>query len=239
MIAHIDNLHEVFRGLGILLKKDGVFITQFPYLLDLIDKLEFDTIYHEHLSYFSLKSWKYLVEKLGFEICDFQKLQIHGGSLRLTHRRISKKRNSAKKTIEYFLGIEEQKKMADKKTYDIFSRKVGKLKVKLTDLLNSLKKDGKRIIGYGAPAKGNVLTNYFDIGKNLLDYIVDSTPSKQGLFTPGMHIPVFSEMKLERDNPDYVLILAWNFANEIIKKQDRFRKKGGKFIVPLPDIKII
>lgn len=239
VIAHIDNLDEVFKGVDVLLKKDGIFITEFPYLLDLVEKLEFDTIYHEHLSYFSLMAWKYMVEKSGFEICGLRRLQIHGGSIRLIHRRKSPKKNPAKKTVAYFLNVEKQKKLDKKGTYDLFSEKVLNLKEELTGLINTLKKDGNHIVGYGAAAKGNVLTNFFNIGKDKLDFIVDSTPYKQGLFTPGMDIPVYAENRLQKDVPDYLLILAWNFANEIMEKQEAFRSKGGRFIIPLPEVKII
>lgn len=239
VIAHIDNLDEVFKGVDVLLKKDGIFITEFPYLLDLVEKLEFDTIYHEHLSYFSLMAWKHMVEKSGFEICGLRRLQIHGGSIRLIHRRKSLKKNPAKKTVAYFLNVEKQKKLDKKETYDLFSEKVLNLKEELTGLINTLKKDGNHIVGYGAAAKGNVLTNFFNIGKDKLDFIVDSTPYKQGLFTPGMDIPVYAENRLQKDVPDYLLILAWNFANEIMEKQEAFRSKGGRFIIPLPEVKII
>lgn len=239
VIAHIDNLYEVFKGVDVLLKKGGIFITEFPYLVDLVDKLEFDTIYHEHLSYFSLRPWKYLVEKFGFEICGLRRLQIDGGSIRLTHRRKSPGKNPAEKTVEYFLNIEEQKKLNNKKTYNLFSRRVNNLKKEVNEAINSLKRQGKRIVGYGAPAKGNVLTNFFNIGKDKLSYIVDVTPFKQGLFTPGMHIPVYAENRLQKDMPDYALILAWNFANEIMEKQKIYKQRGGRFIIPLPKVKII
>jgi len=238
VIAHIDDLYEVFKGVDNLLARDGIFITEFPYLVDLIDKLEFDTIYHEHLSYFALKPWKYIAEKCGFEICGLRRLQVHGGSIRLTHRRKSSK-NPVKKTLDYFLNIEEQKKLSDKRTYKEFSQRVKDLKKSLTSLITFLKQDGNRIVGYGAAAKGNVLTNFFNIGKDKLDYIVDSTPYKQGLFTPGMHIPVYAESRLQRDMPDYALILAWNFANEIMEKQGSYKAKGGKFIIPIPEVRII
>ncbi len=239
VIAHIDNLKDVFKGIKVLLKKDGIFITEFPYLPELIDKLEFDTIYHEHLSYFSLKSWNYFVSKMGFEICGIRRLQIHGGSIRLTHRRKSNKKNPAKKTFNYLLDIEKRKGLDKKETYDKFSKKIIKLKGDINNLINLLKNDKNRIVGYGAAAKGNTLTNYLGIGKDKLDYIVDSTSYKQGLYTPGTNIPIYAENKLQRDMPDYALILAWNFANEIIEKQEQYRIKGGKFIIPLPEVKII
>ncbi|OGM16560.1 hypothetical protein A2V56_00730 [Candidatus Woesebacteria bacterium RBG_19FT_COMBO_42_9] len=239
VIAHIDDLYGVFRGVDTLLKKDGLFITEFPYLLDLIDKLEFDTIYHEHLSYFAISPWKFLVEKFGFEICDLERLQIHGGSIRLTHRRKSSHKNKANRIVDYFINLEEERKLNERQTYDLFSQKVIGLKKSLTELIDGLKKQGKRIVGYGAAAKGNVLTNLFNIGRDKLDYIVDSTPYKLGLYTPGMNIPIFAENRLLKDMPDYALILAWNFANEIMEKQKAYKAKGGKFIIPLPSVTII
>lgn len=239
VVAHTNDLYGVFRGVDTLLKEDGIFITEFPYLPDLIEKLEFDTIYHEHLSYFALGPWKYLVEKCGYEICDVRRLSILGGSIRLTHRRKKGQRNPAKKTIEYLLNIEKQKGLYDKKTYDIFAGKVNSLKNEFNELIDSLKKDGRRIAGYGAAAKANVLTNFFGIGSDKIDFIVDGTPFKQGLFTPGMNIPVYAEGHLQKKMPDYAIIFAWNFLDEILEKQEAYLAGGGRFIIPLPEIKII
>lgn len=239
VIAHIDDLHQVFQGVSTLLKKNGMFITEFPYLLDLVAKNQFDTIYHEHLSYFSLKPWKFLLEKFGFEIVKAQRLLIHGGSIRLTHKRKKKRSTSFKKTIDYLINLEKRNGLYDKTTYDIFAKNVDSLKKELTTMLKELKKKKMKIVGYGAAAKGNVLTNFFNIGTSVLDYIVDSTPFKQGLYTPGKKIPVYPENRILKDMPDYVLILAWNFADEIIEKQQKYRKKGGKFIIPIPEIKIV
>ncbi|MDO8487500.1 MAG: class I SAM-dependent methyltransferase [Candidatus Curtissbacteria bacterium] len=239
VIAHIDNLHQVFEGVASLLAKDGVFVTEFPYLVDLIKKNEFDTIYHEHLSYFSLKPWIKLISLYGFEIIGVQRLLIHGGSIRLIHRKKSRKSNKALNTVKYLLSVEENQGLYSTKALIDFARRIENLKVELMELLTDLKKKRKKIIGYGAAAKGNVLTNYFGIGTNILDYIVDSTPYKQGLFTPGVHIPVYGESRIAKDRPDYILILAWNFADEIIEKEREFKKNGGKFIIPIPKIKIV
>lgn len=239
VIAHIDDLHEMFKGVSALLSKDGVFITEFPYLLDLIQKNQFDTIYHEHLSYYSIKPWKVLLDEFGFEIIDAQRLPIHGGSIRLIHRKKKSKKGSSSRMINTLMELEEKQGLYERKTYDDFSTRVSDLKIELNDLLRGLKKDKKRIVGYGAAAKGNVLTNIFDIGTDVLDYIVDSTPYKQGLYTPGKHIPVHAESKLVEDMPDYTLILAWNFADEIMDKQKEYKKKGGKFIIPIPRPKIV
>lgn len=235
VIAHIDDLHKVMQGVSELLDDGGYFITEFPYLLDLIHHNEFDTIYHEHLSYFSLKPWKRLVEGYGYRIVDVQRLQIHGGSIRITQTR---KRVPKSRALSHLIALEEHFGLYKKSTYDDFSGRVSELKADLNKVLKELKKQKKRIVGYGAAAKGNVLTNCFGIGKETLDYIVDSTPYKQGLYTPGKHIPVQAENKLLEDMPEYALILAWNFANEIMKKQQEYKKRGGNFIIPVPEVKI-
>lgn len=239
-IAHIDDLHQVLEGVSHLLSEKGVFATEFPYLLDLIKKNEFDTIYHEHLSYFSLKPWVRLIEDYGFEIVDVQRLLIHGGSIRLFHkRRHLKSGKHINKTVKYLINLEERNNIYSKESLQSFAGNVKQLKIDLLNLLASLKKEGKRIVGYGAAAKGNVLTNYFGLGTETIDYIVDSTPYKQGLFTPGKHIQVVSEKRLLEDKPDYAVIFAWNFADEIIRKEKDFRNNGGKFIIPIPNVRIV
>lgn len=238
VVAHIHNLHNFFNGISHLLSDKGIFVTEFPYLLDLIKGTEFDTIYHEHLSYFSLRPWLKLVESHGFEIVSAQKLDVHGGSIRLIHRR-SKKSKTVIKSISNLISQEKSLDINSTKTLDEFANKVETLKAGLITLLSELKRNAKKIVGYGAAAKGNILTNYFDIGPEILDYIVDSTPYKQGLFTPGKHIPVYAESRLLIDKPDYALLLAWNFAEEIIEKEKAFRKLGGKFIIPIPKLRIV
>lgn len=239
VIAHIDNLHQVLQGVSLMLNTDGVFITEFPYLLDLITKNQFDTIYHEHLSYFSLKPWRFLAEQYGFEIIDAKKLAIQGGSIRLVHRKKSGEQNYYKKTIDYLISIEEKSGLYNREAYNEFSKRIMQLKKNLTDLLKDLKRKNKKIVGYGAAAKGNVLTNFFNIGTETLDYVIDSTPYKQGLYTPGKKIPVYPENRLLTDQPDYALILAWNFADEIIEKQKFYKNKGGKFIIPIPEVRTV
>ena len=239
VVAHIDNLHALFEGVSILLKKNGAFVTEFPYFVDLFKKNEFDTIYHEHLSYFSLKPWMKLIDLFGFEVVSVQKLSIHGGSIRLVHQRKDKARKSILKTVKYLISVEENYEIYSKKALLQFANRVENMKSELMSLLTDLKRKRKRIVGYGAAAKGNVLANYFGIDTGILDYIVDSTPYKQGLFTPGTHIPIFGESKLAEDKPDYALIFAWNFADEIIEKERNFRKNGGKFIIPIPKIRVL
>ena len=241
VVAHIDNLHDFFKGISCLLKDDGVLITEFPYFVELVRGNEFDTIYHEHLSYFSLKPWLKLIKSHGFEVLRTQKSPIHGGSIRIIQKKQKEKSENpnSKNIVNHMAFPEEEHNIYNRDTLSDFARKVGSLKIELTTLLKNLKRKRKKIVGYGAAAKGNVLTNYFNIGPEILDYIVDSTPYKQGLFTPGKHIPIYAENRLTIDRPDYVLILAWNFAEEIIKKEMTFRKLGGKFIIPIPKLKVV
>lgn len=239
VVAHINDLHDFFKGISHLLSTDGILITEFPYLAELVRGNEFDTIYHEHLSYFSLKPWQRLIKTYGFEIVKAQKLTIHGGSIRLIHSKKGSKIKKDKKSLNYFVALDKKYYIYNKRTFTNFTQKIELLKIDLLNLLRQLKHKGKKIVGYGAAAKGNILTNYFDIGIETLDYIVDSTPYKQGLFTPGKHIPVHGESRLIIDKPDYALLLAWNFAEEIIEKEKTFRKLGGKFIIPSPKLKIV
>jgi hypothetical protein len=240
VIAHIQNLHEVLSGGEILLKEEGIFVMHFPYTLDLLKYNLFDTIYHEHLSYFSMKSLLELAEQSEFEIFDVLRSELDGGSLRV----FWKKKNNTKikvnsKAIKKILLEEEKFGLHDISAYKDFEKRVKKLKKDTLIELNKLKKKGKIIVGYGAAAKANVLLNYFNIDTKIIDYIVDSTSYKQGLLTPGVHIPIYSEERIYQTNPDYVLIFAWNFSKEIIEKNKLFQKNGGKFILIEPDFKII
>lgn len=239
VVAHINNSHQLLQGVDVLLEKDGIFITEFPYLLDLVTKNQFDTVYHEHLSYFSLKPWINLLERYGFEIIEAQRVLVHGGSIRLTHKKKSGQTRVKNRTVDYLISLEEEAGLYKKQVYDEFTQRILNLKDTLNRLLEDLKITGKRIVGLGAAAKGNVLTHFFDIGTEKLDYIADSVPYKHGLFTPGKHIPVVPEERVLEDMPDYALILAWNFANEIMEKHRMFKKRGGKFIIPIPGVRIV
>lgn len=232
VIAHIHTLYEVIKGGEILLEDDGVFLMQFPYSLDLIEKNLFDTIYHEHLSYFSVKSLLVLAEKSKLEIFNIEKSELDGGSLKVYwKKKTDKKRKINSGAIKKILKEEEDFGLYDIKTYERFAKKVEKLKTEVVKKLKELKKKNKTIVGYGAAAKANVLLNYFGIDKKTVDYLVDSTPYKQGRFTPGSHIPIYSEDKIYETNPDYVIIFAWNFAKEIMDKNKKFKNNGGRFIM--------
>lgn len=237
VFAHIDDLDEVIKGLDILLQDDGVFIMEAPYLVDFLENRYFDLVYHEHLSYWSIKSLITLFKRFDMEVFDVQKAAVHGGTIRtfIARKGIYKK----EKSIAKFISLEKKWKLQEKETYLQFFDKVLENKVKLLDLLRKIKSENKKIVGYGAPAKGNTLLNYFSIGQEFLDYIIDDSSWKQGLYSPGKRIPVVSSKVLSNDKVDYILILAWNFADSIMKNNEKFKKLGGKFIIPVPTPRII
>lgn len=236
VVAHIDDLHDLCEGIRELLLPNGICIMEFPYLVDLIERNEYDTIYHEHLSYFSIHPLITLFDRHNLRIHDVQKMSVHGGSIRVYVCKKEAKFKTSKVVAKYLRKEEEYISI---QPYENFSKKVEKNKNNLLSLLTRLKKEKKEIVGYGASAKGNVLLNYCAIGTNYLNYIVDSIPYKQGRFTPGTHIPIYPELKLEKEMPDYALLLSWNFAEEILKKNEKFRKRGGKFIVTMPKLKLL
>lgn len=233
VFAHVDDWENFLEGVKAALDDDGVLIIEAPYLVDLLERIEFDTIYHEHLSYLAVRPMATLFTRCGMELFDVRKFSIHGGSIRLYAKKAADNR-PVSGTVSEMLSLEKGLKLDSPATYTEFAAKVEALKQNLLAMLNRLKSEGKKIAGYGAPAKGNTLLNYFKIGTDLLDYIVDRNELKQGLYTPGMHVPIFSTKKLAEDKPDYLLILAWNFADEIMMQQAAFSEKGGKFIIPLP-----
>ncbi len=233
VIGHVENLDDLMVGIKILIGENGVFIFEVPYLVDLIKKLEFDTIYHEHLSYFSILPLLNLVNCFGLEIFDIRKQTVHGGTLRIF---VSKKNNfKVKKSVENFIQLEYELGLDKIEIYRKFSEEIKNLKNKISDILKNLKKENKFLFGYGASAKGNVLLNYCNIDKNILNYIIDTTPIKQEKFTPGTHIPIFSPEKIiGKGDGDIALLLAWNYESQILEKEKSFRSKGGKFLIPIP-----
>ena len=237
VFAHIDDLENFVNGVKKLLNKNGIFVIEAPYLVNLIENLEYDTIYHEHLSYISLKPLITFFEKFDLEVFHVEKHSIHGGTMRyfIGNKGEYKKTDS----INNFLKIESNSQIYSESYLDIFSTKVHEHREKLMNLLYDLKKKGKKIVGISAPAKGNTLLNFCKIDSNLLDYLTEKNPLKINKFSPGMHIQVNSDEKILDDMPDYALILAWNFADEIIKNNHEYQKRGGKFILPIPDPKII
>jgi len=235
VIAHIDDLSDVFKGVGELLADDGVFVFEVHWVGNLIGRGGFDQIYHEHLSYFSLTALKTLAVLNDFVIRDVELVPIHGQSLRVYMTR----RDPSSKRAREFLKKERRLGLADKKTYLKFAKKVKKNKIDLQKFLNKIKKNGKIIAGYGAPAKGNTLLNYCGLDSSVISFIVDTTPFKQGKYTPGAHIPIYPPAKLKEVKPDYLLLLAWNYADVIMRKEIDFHNRGGKFIIPVPKLHII
>ena len=238
VLAHIGNLEDTLKGLDALLAPDGKAIFDVPYLVNLLDNLEFDTIYHEHLSYFSVHPLDYLFRKYGFKVFDVKRVSIHGGSIRVYANRKDAE-PIVQNSVHDLLAIEKERHLDRFEPYAEFGSRVSKLREDLLQVLRKLKSQGKRLAGYGAPAKGNTLLNYCKIGTDILDYIVDKSPLKQNLYTPGMHIPVYGVEKLLQDRPDFVLILAWNFADEIMRQQGAYSRQGGKFILPIPVPRIV
>ncbi len=237
VFAHIDDLDDFMRTSDLLLVEDGMIVIEAPYLLHLLENLEYDTIYHEHLSYLSVKPLVKFFKKFDFEVFDIKKQTIHGGTLRYYIGR--KNTRKITQNVSNYLELEERNKIYSEEKLQDFSNSVKHHKKILIELLYKIKKDGKRIVAISAPAKGNTLLNYCKIDSEILDYVTERNPLKIGKFTPGMHIPVFSDEKLLKDQPDYALILAWNFADEIIQNNLEYQKNGGKFIIPIPEPKII
>lgn len=235
VFPHIDNLDDVVAGVRELLTPNGVFLIEAYYLADLLEKKLFDTVYHEHLSYFSVKTASRLLERLNMKIFDVEKTDTHGGSLRIWAEKTEGTRPINYEALKTFLSEEASCGLNQIKTYTTFAREIDKNKERLLQLLKSLKAQGKRIAGYGAAAKGNTLLNHFEIGGEFLDYIVDDSPWKQGLYTPATRLPVVSRATLAEQKPDYILILAWNFAEPIMEKLGT----GHKFIIPVPKPMII
>jgi SAM-dependent methyltransferase len=237
VFAHIDDLYALMKNVLLLLKNDGVFIFEAPYFVNLLKNLEYDTIYHEHLSYLSVKPLVPFFNQFDMEIFDIEQIDIHGGSFRVYISKKSAKPVSS--VVQELIRSEEEMQIFSKKTLQKFAEDVKQNRRELVWLLHSLKHQGKRIAGVSAPAKGMTLLNYCKIYDNILDFITEKSPLKIGRFTPGTHIPVMSDSFLIKEKPDYALLLAWNFADEIIKNLDLFRKAGGKFIIPIPMPRII
>ena len=233
VVAHIDNLGELVESVSCLLKDDGVFVFEVPYLPRMIQHMEFDTIYHEHLSYFAVRPLIQLFKQYGMSIIDIEEQDVHGGTIRVY---VKKGKLMPSIVVDWLVYIERHMGFDNRMVFDKFARDVEAVKIELVNLLGGLKKQNKRIVGYGAAAKGNILTNYCRIGKETLDYIGDNTEYKQGLYTPGMHIPVVSFDLFHSKPPDYTLLLAWNYAKSIIVKETKYK---GKFILPIPTPEIL
>ena len=235
---HIGDLDPFTLGVTLLLADDGVFVVEVPHALELVEQNEFDGVYHEHVSQHTVKSFVDHFRLFGLEVFDVERLDIHGGSIRVFARRATSGATSPP-VVREWLDEEARRGLFVEATYDAFRVRVERIREELLKILAGLKAEGSRIVGYGASARGNTLLNYYRIGTETLDYIVDRNPLKQGLFSPGMHIPVEGAERLAEDDPDYVLVIAWNFAEEIARQQEDYLRRGGRFIVPIPEPRIV
>jgi hypothetical protein len=239
VLAHVPKLNDFVRGISIVLKDHGVVTLEFPHLLRLLQENQFDTIYHEHFSYFSLMSAERVLAAHGLKVFDVEELPTHGGSLRIygchdkDRSRLTNSRVGELRERELRNGLNRFE------TYLAFAERVKATKRALLEFLIKVKAEGKSIAGYGAPAKGNTLLNYCGIRSDFIDYTVDRSPHKQGRFLPGTHIPIYAPEKVLETRPDYVLVLPWNLKGEVMEQMDHVRKWGARFIIPIPEVSVL
>jgi SAM-dependent methyltransferase len=236
---HIGDLDPFTQGVRLLLDDDGVFVIELPHALEIVDLNQFDGVYHEHVSQFTVKSLVDHARLFGLEVFRVDPLAIHGGSIRVFMRKAHPHANGMSSDVQEWVRRECEKRLLEAETYDHFRDRVQRIRHDLMVLLTNLKASGQRLAGYGSSARGNTLLNYYGIGPEMLDYIVDRNTLKHGLYTPGMHIPVAPVERLVEDLPDSVLILAWNFADEILCQQSDYRQRGGRFVIPIPEPKLV
>ncbi|MBX3242477.1 MAG: class I SAM-dependent methyltransferase [Chitinophagaceae bacterium] len=238
VLAHVPDIVDFVKGMKLLLKETGVITMEFPHLMQLIDNNQFDTIYHEHFSYLSFFTVKQIFESAGLVLFDVEELPTHGGSLRI-YAKHKEGAHAVTENVALLLEKEIRKGTNRLSYYEGFQSKALNVKLELNQFLTDCKKNGKKIAAYGAAAKGNTLLNYCGVKNDLIDYVVDANPNKQDKWLPASHIPVVSEVQLKNDKPDYVLILPWNLEKEIMEQLSYIRDWNGKFVVPIPTLKIV
>jgi hypothetical protein len=234
----VPDLNDFVAGLSLLLRPGGVLTLEFPHLLHLVEQNQFDTIYHEHYSYFSFRTVGAILAAHGLAVIDVDQLETHGGSLRVSASHASEPRHPVTSRVAALQHLEETAGLARLDYYSAFAGRAEHARLQLREFLSDARRCGKRVAGYGAPGKGNTLLNYCGIGTDLLEYTVDRNPYKQGKFLPGSRIPVFAPEKIEATRPDYLLILPWNLQEEIMGQMSRIRTWGGQFVVPIPSLRI-
>jgi len=238
VLAHVPDIRDFVGGMGIVLKPGGVVTMEFPHLLQLIRHNQFDTIYHEHFSYLSFLTTERIFAAHGLRLFDVEELPTHGGSLRIYACHADDAGKPAAPAVEALRARERAFGLERLETYAAFAERVKETKRKLLEFLIGAKRAGKRIVGYGAPAKGNTLLNYCGIRTDFLEYTVDRSPHKQGCLLPGTRIPIHEPERIRATRPDYVLILPWNLQEEIVQQMGHIRDWGGKFVVPIPEVRV-
>ena len=238
VLAQVPDLNDFVEGLKILLKPHGVLTLEFPHLLRLIERNEFDTIYHEHFSYFSLLTTVRILESHGLKASDVEELASHGGSLRVYACRVEDETHPIEPNVEKVIQEERRAGLDSPHGYQAFAAQVKQTKIALVEFLITASREGKSVAGYGAPGKSATLIHYCGIGKDLISYTVDRSPYKQGRFLPGSHIPIYHPDRIRETKPDYVVILPWNLKDEIMSQLQYIREWGGRFIVPIPEVTV-
>ena len=239
VIAHVPDINDFVKGLKTALKPIGTITMEFPHLLNIIKENQFDTIYHEHFSYLSFYTVKQIFEVQGLKLYDVEKLPTHGGSLRIYATHIENNDIKTSKNIENILNEEKEFGLFDMNIYTIFQEKANKVKYDLLEFLLQAKKENKKVVAYGAAAKGNTLLNYAGVKNDLIEFVVDKSPYKQGKFMPASHIPIVEEKEIQELKPDYILILPWNIKDEIITQLNYVKMWNCKFVVAVPQLEII
>jgi len=238
VLAHVPDLNDFVEGLKVLLKPTGLITMEFPHLLRLMEQNQFDTIYHEHFSYFSFLAVEQVFARHGMKLFDVEELSTHGGSLRIYACHDQDGSQPIGPRARELRAREESAGFGRLNHYLSFGEQVMTTKRKLLSFLIAAKQEGKRVAGYGAPAKGNTLLNYCGVRTDLIDYTVDRSPHKQGQFLPGVHIPIHGPDRIRQTRPDYLLILPWNLRDEVMEQMAFIREWGGKFVVPIPEVKV-
>jgi hypothetical protein len=237
VFAHAPEINDFVAGLAKLLSSDGLVVLEFPWLCELIDRLEFDTIYHEHVFYFSLHSLIPLFRRHGLEIEAVERLAIHGGSLRIYARHLQKA--SPDGSVEVLVELEDKKGVRSRRYYEKFATRVNAAMEALGNFLKEKSREGAKLAVYGASAKGSTLLNFLNPDRSMLHFVADRSTHKQGLYSPGLHLPIVDTEMLLKKQPDYALLLSWNFADEIFHQQKEYRERGGKFIIPIPELRVV